>query len=83
MTTTIEDNELRTEIFSLLEQQGSKLKLKVVHLLKKLEPLTYGPIKKIKLSLIEEQQLLKGEMEDILLTFHATKNELLDHVHTN
>jgi hypothetical protein len=123
MTTTIEDNALRTELqelylitkqwsadlqfisdesnvlknlsqkplepkvnrdhaalFSTLEQQCSKLKLQVVHLLKKLAPLTYGPIQEIKLSLIEEHQLLKREMEEILLTFHATKNELLAHI---
>ena len=75
-----EVNKKHDILFSSLEQQVSKLKLKVVHLLKRLEPLTYGPIKVIELSLIEEQQLLKCEMEEILLTFHATKNELLDHV---
>ncbi|MCX2452319.1 hypothetical protein OQX61_13680 [Pedobacter sp. PLR] len=67
-------------LFSSLEQQLVKLKLKVIHLQKRLEPLTYGPIKEIKLSLIEEQQLLKSEMEEILLTFHATKNELPGHI---
>ncbi|ALL06277.1 hypothetical protein AQ505_12695 [Pedobacter sp. PACM 27299] len=66
--------------FNAQEQQLSKLKLKVIHLQKRLEPLTYGPIKNIKLSLIEEHQLLKREMENILLTFHETKNELLEHI---
>jgi hypothetical protein len=67
-------------LFSTLEQQRSKLKLKVVDLLKKIAPLTYGPIKGIKLSLIEEHQLLKREIEEILLTFHTTKDELLAHI---
>jgi hypothetical protein len=65
------------------EQQLSKLRLKVTHLKKRLEPLTYGPIKNIKLSLIEEHQLLKREMENILLTFHETRNELLEHIAHN
>jgi len=66
--------------FNAQEQQLSKLKLKVTHLQKRLEPLTFGPIKKIKLSLIEEHQLLKREMETIILTFRETKNELLEHI---
>ena len=66
--------------FKAQKQQLSKLKLKVTHLQKRLEPLTYGPIKNIKLSLIEEHQFLKREMENILLTFHETKNELLEHI---
>jgi len=72
-----EVNKKHFILFSTLEQQLSKLKLKVVHLLKKLAPLTYGPIKEIKFSLIEEHQLLKREMEEVLLTFQTTKNELL------
>lgn len=75
-----EVNKNHSILFSTLEQQLSKLKLKVFRLLKRLEPLTYGPIKEIKLSLIEEHQLLKREMEKILLTFHASKNELLGHI---
>lgn len=66
--------------FQEQEQQISKLKLKVTHLQKRLEPLTYGPINNIKLSLIEEHQLLKREMDNILLTFHETKNGLLEHM---
>lgn len=66
--------------FKAQKQQLSKLKLKVTHLQKRLEPLTYGPIKNIKLSLIEEHQFLKREMENILLTFQETKNELLEHI---
>jgi len=75
-----EVNKKHFMLFSTLEQQRSKLKLKVVNLLKRLEPLTYGPIQEIKLSLIEEHQDLKHEMEDILLNFHATKNESLEHI---
>ncbi|MEQ7801936.1 hypothetical protein ABDJ41_19225 [Pedobacter sp. ASV1-7] len=66
-------------LFNSLEQQVSELKQKVNHLLKKLEPLTYGPIKEIKMSLIEEQQLVKNQMEEILLNFQTTKNELLNY----
>ncbi|RAJ22589.1 hypothetical protein [Pedobacter cryoconitis] len=65
--------------FNSIEQQLSRLKFKVIHLQKRLEPLTYGPIKEIKLSLIEEHQVLKHEMEEILMTFHAAKNELIGH----
>ncbi|MBC8988059.1 hypothetical protein H9X96_20075 [Pedobacter sp. N36a] len=75
-----EVNKKQALLFSPLEQQLVKLKLQVIHLQKRLAPLTYGPIKEIKLSLIEEHQLLKSEMEEILLTFHATKNELLGHI---
>ncbi|ETZ22341.1 hypothetical protein [Pedobacter sp. V48] len=75
-----EIKEKHAVLFNTLEQQHSKLKLQVVHLLKKLAPLTYEPIKEIKLSLIEEHQLLKREMEEIMLAFHATKNKLLTHI---
>lgn len=75
-----EVNRKHALLFSSLEQQLVKLKLQVIHLQKRLAPLTYGPIKEIKLSLIEEHQLLKREMENILLTFHETKNELLKHI---
>jgi len=80
LTQEPEIKEKHAILFSTLEQQHSKLKLQVVHLLKKLAPLTYGPVKEIKLSLIEEHQLLKRKMEEIMLIFHAIKNELLTHI---